>query len=180
MIKKIISLLLMAITFASPAMEKPTPEPSHLAKIADELKLHIIKQFADAKSLDEAISAFRNLKQVNKEFYNVVNDPALTKWIIEELSQKKYIQDVLNSITNAIPNIPFYTPKLPQLGQNSRLILVSAALNTTASIEWLRNYLKDPKNMESAEYLFVQMAGKNVNLIDGLLKAGVNPNARSK
>ena len=67
-----------------------------------------------------------------------------------------------------------------EVKENAKLIVAAAALNTTASIQWLQNYLKDPKNREAAEYVLVQMATKNVNIVDGLLKAGLNPNSYSK
>ena len=169
MIKKIISLLLIAIVFESSAMEKPAPKPSYLEPLITELKAQIALRLTTAKTIDEAVKNLRSLRQVNKEFYDLLNDPVLTKWIIEELA-KKYTSSLLE-----VPKDP-YAQKTFQVKENAKLIVAAAALNTTASIQWLQNYLKDPKNREAAEYVLVQMATKNVNIVDGLLKAGLNPN----
>ena len=173
MLKKLISLIFIAVAFASSAMEMPTPAQSYLDPLVKELKGLIVQHLTKAKSIDEAVKNIRSLRRVNKKFYNLINDPKLTEWIIYELA-KKYAPEIVK-IEKGPPG-----DERPVLKQNARLVLSAAALNTTASIQWLQNYLKDPKNMEVAEYLLVQMATKNVNIVDGLLKAGVNPNARSK
>lgn len=173
MSKKISSLLLIAIVFASSAMEMPVPESSYLDPLVKELKGLIIQHLIKAKTLDEAVKDIRSLRRVNKKFYKLINDPQLAEWIIRELA-KRYSSSIL-----VIPKDPRAQRNF-EIKENARLIVAAAALNTTGSIQWLQNYLKDTENMEMAEYLLVQMAKDNVNIIDGLLKAGVNPNARSK
>lgn len=173
MIKRIISLVFIAVAFSTFTMEKPTSKPSYLEPLITELKIQIALHLTTAKTIDEAVKNIRSLRQVNKEFYDLLNDPVLTKWIIEELA-KKYASSLLE-----VPKDP-YAQRNFEVKENAKLIVVAAALNTTAAIQWLQNYLKDPKNREAAEYVLVQMATKNVNIVDGLLKAGLNPNSHSK
>lgn len=154
-------------------MEQPL-RPDYLTPLTQDLKALIIQELVKSQNIDEAVKSIRKLSRTNREFRQVVNDQQLTKWIIYELSQKKYVQEFLN----AIPKGP-REQRRPELGQNARLIFAAASLNTPASIQWLHNYLQDPTNKIMAEYLLVQMAGRNVNVLDGLLKTGVNPNARS-
>lgn len=165
---------LLAFVFSSSPIQSPNQTLSHLDSLLKDLKIIIIQKLTAAHSINEAIRDIKMLMRVNKKFYNIINDPQLTHWIINEIAQK-YAATILSQIPHEGDD-----QRHPAMQKNAQLIVAAVSLHTKASIQWLKNYLKDPENMRIAEYLFVQMARDNITCIDALLNAGVNPNTQSK
>ena len=143
-----------------------------LEKLPADLRKMLFEYLTGAGPLEEAVKNIKSLGSTHPRFRSAVNDPKVSEWLIKELAKKT---DPL------LKPIPYGPPgsRRPDFTEDARLILAAAALNTKESINWLKQYLQDPKHKELAEYLLVQMAGKSVIILDGLLNAGINPNIRS-
>ena len=87
---KVYILLLLSLLSASTsyAIKPKTAQelaPSGMDLLPREIKVLILEQLIDKKSLDNSIKNIKNMAMVNKEFNEIINHPQNFKWLIHEI-----------------------------------------------------------------------------------------------
>jgi hypothetical protein len=170
------------------ALQSVQAQIEHTSSMADmppEIKTLIITEITQADSLGQAINNLKNIHVINKEFNGLMQNPVVTRYVVQSLAQKFNISRVAFLSNDKLQKIGLNKQAVDKYFIDGSMLIEAINDKDSALVRNLirqgvdSNYIADMLIEEPRSALMIAVYIGNIDTVRVLLENGANPNYKN-